>query len=147
MSDDQKEEKMNILEHLRDDELLARVIWGEARGEPVEGQIAVGCVIRNRVRNPSWWGDDWKSVMLKPYQFSCLNVNDPNREKLKDLGLHSDPVARQCLYVARGIITDMILDNTAGANHYVHCRWVDRTSWAKGRDPVQKINNHWFYKI
>lgn len=34
--------------------LLARVIYGEARGESYLGQVAVGAVILNRVRHPSF---------------------------------------------------------------------------------------------
>lgn len=33
-------------------QLMARAINGEARGEPYEGQVAVGAVILNRVKNP-----------------------------------------------------------------------------------------------
>ena len=35
-------------------ELLARLINGEARGEPYIGQVAVGAVIMNRVKDPSF---------------------------------------------------------------------------------------------
>ena len=34
--------------------LLARLIYGEARGEPYAGQVAVGAVVMNRVRNSSF---------------------------------------------------------------------------------------------
>ncbi|HPE15521.1 MAG TPA: peptidoglycan-binding protein, partial [Oscillospiraceae bacterium] len=34
--------------------LLARVISAEARGEPYSGQVAVGAVILNRVKHPSF---------------------------------------------------------------------------------------------
>ena len=37
-----------------DVQLLARTINGEARGESYEGQVAVGAVILNRVKNPSF---------------------------------------------------------------------------------------------
>ena len=37
-----------------DVQLLARAINGEARGEPYEGQVAVGAVILNRVRAVSY---------------------------------------------------------------------------------------------
>ncbi len=36
-----------------DMQLMARAINGEARGEPYEGQVAVGAVILNRVKVPS----------------------------------------------------------------------------------------------
>lgn len=35
-------------------QLIARAINGEARGEPYEGQVAVGAVILNRVKNSSF---------------------------------------------------------------------------------------------
>lgn len=34
--------------------LLSRLIYGEARGEPYTGQVAVGAVVMNRVRNSSF---------------------------------------------------------------------------------------------
>ncbi len=34
--------------------LLARVIYGEARGEPYTGQVAVGAVVMNRIKNSSF---------------------------------------------------------------------------------------------
>ncbi len=34
--------------------LLARVIYGEARGEPYQGQVAVGAVVLNRVKSSSF---------------------------------------------------------------------------------------------
>lgn len=37
-----------------DVQLMARAINGEARGEPYEGQVAVGAVILNRVNNPQF---------------------------------------------------------------------------------------------
>ena len=37
-----------------DAQLLARAINGEARGEPYEGQVAVGAVILNRVKSPDF---------------------------------------------------------------------------------------------
>lgn len=35
-------------------EILARVIYAESRGEPFSGQVAVGAVILNRLRNPAF---------------------------------------------------------------------------------------------
>lgn len=34
--------------------LLARIIYGEARGEPYKGQVAIGAVVLNRVRSASF---------------------------------------------------------------------------------------------
>lgn len=34
--------------------LLSRIIYGEARGEPYSGQVAVGAVVLNRVKSSSF---------------------------------------------------------------------------------------------
>ncbi|HJN44307.1 MAG TPA: cell wall hydrolase [Vicinamibacterales bacterium] len=50
---------------------VAPTIWGEARGERIEGLISVGCVVRNRVRHPRRWSRDWRRVCHQRWQFSC----------------------------------------------------------------------------
>lgn len=51
--------------------LLARVIYAEARGEPFEGQVAVGAVLINRVRSPKFPDDLW-SVVFKKGEFCTV---------------------------------------------------------------------------
>lgn len=57
----------------RSDELslLARVITGEATGEPYEGQVAIGAVILNRVRHPSF-PKSIAGVIYEPYAFESV---------------------------------------------------------------------------
>lgn len=52
-------------------ELLARLINGEARGEPYEGQVAVGAVILNRVKSPKF-PNTIAGVIYQNSQFSCV---------------------------------------------------------------------------
>lgn len=61
--------------------LQALCIWREARGESAEAQRGVLWVILNRAASPRWWGVDPISVILKPFQFSSFNKNDPNAVK------------------------------------------------------------------
>lgn len=49
-------------------QLLASLIWLEARGEPFEGQVAVGAVVLNRVRHPDF-PDTIVDVLTQPGQF------------------------------------------------------------------------------
>ena len=51
--------------------LLARVIYAEARGEPFEGQVAVGAVLINRVKSPYFPNDLW-SVVFKKGEFCTV---------------------------------------------------------------------------
>lgn len=62
---------------------IARTLVGEARGENVLDILGVAAVIRERYLRPGWWSapaHDWWSVCKHPYQFSCWNHRDPNRE-------------------------------------------------------------------
>lgn len=130
-------------------DVLARTIWGEARGEPLKGQEAVAAVVLNRVavakgRRNFWWGWTVETVCRKPWQFSCWNANDPNRAKLLavqagDLGFDT------CLRIARRALAGVLADPTRGATHY-HTRAVE-PSWAKGRAPTVEIGNHLFYRL
>lgn len=58
-----------------DAQLLAKLISAEARGESYEGQVAVGAVVLNRVKHPSF-PDSISGVVYQNGAFSC--VNDSN---------------------------------------------------------------------
>ena len=49
--------------------IMAKTIWGEARGESHNGQVAVAWVIRNRAERGGWWGNTIREVCLKDQQF------------------------------------------------------------------------------
>ena len=40
---------------VKDLTIMALTVFGEARGQMQEGQLAVACVILNRWGNPGWW--------------------------------------------------------------------------------------------
>lgn len=58
-------------------DLLARIISAESRGEPYEGQVAVGAVILNRIAHPSF-PNTLSGVIYQPGAFSCLNDGQVN---------------------------------------------------------------------
>ena len=51
--------------------LLAKVISAEARGEPYDGQVAVGAVILNRIAHPSF-PNTLAGVVYEPGAFTCM---------------------------------------------------------------------------
>ena len=128
-------------------DILARTLFGEARGEPVRGQEAVAAVVLNRVRRARhrggwWWGGTVAEVCLKPFQFSCWNATDPNRPKIL-AATAADPVFAACLRIARRALAGALADPTGGATHY-HA--AGRTPlWAVGREPSAVIGGHIFY--
>ncbi len=66
-------------------ELLARTISAESRGEPYEGQVAVGAVILNRIEHPSF-PNTMAGVIYQNGAFSCIDdgqINEPVYESSK----------------------------------------------------------------
>lgn len=60
-------------------QLLARAIHGEARGESYEGQVAVGAVILNRVKDPNF-PNTIAGVIYQPGAFTAVSdgqINHP----------------------------------------------------------------------
>ncbi len=129
-------------------ETLARTLYGEARGEKVRGLEAVASVIINRVekalkRGGYWWGTDVEEVCLRPWQFSCWNVKDPNREKILTVD-RSNKVYATCLRVARRAVFGVLGDPTHGATHYHRSGLMP--AWALKQIPCAEIGQHIFYK-
>ena len=130
-------------------DVLARTLWGEARGEATQGMEAVGCVILNRVKvaeekGPYWWGNNIIQVCQKPYQFSCWNRSDPNFKKLQAVDAE-DLYFATALRVARRAIAGTLKDSTYGATHY-HAKDF-MPYWARGEKPTAIIGNHIFYTL
>lgn len=54
-----------------DMKIMANAVYGEARGEPFEGQVAVAAVILNRVKSPSF-PDTPSAVIFEPRAFTAV---------------------------------------------------------------------------
>lgn len=130
-------------------DVLARTVWGEARGEGSMGMQAVACVVLNRVavakeHGGYWWGDSIVQVCQKPYQFSCWNKDDANYRQLlavEGTNLHFATAQR----IARRAVYGILDDPTGGATHY-HAAGVS-PAWAKNEKPSAVIGRHIFYRL
>ena len=87
-----------------DVQLLAKIISAESRGEPYQGQVAVGAVIMNRIAHPSF-PNTLSGVIYQEGAFSCLY----------DGGINV-PVADSAYQAAREAINGS--DPTGGAIYY-----------------------------
>lgn len=126
-----------------DDDVLARTICGEARGQGDAGMSAVANVVMNRVAKPCWWGATVKEVCLKPYQFSAWNVGDPNRAVILNLDdTHS--IYNDALAIARQAIAGELPDATNGATYYF-AKGTPEPKWAFGKDPCAAIGGQLFF--
>lgn len=132
-------------------DVLARTMYGEARGEGQAGMAAVGHVVFNRVAAKSWWGSDVIGVCQKPWQFSCWNLNDPNRAELLSVSaavprfrLAQDTADELLAADADGSRAQSDLTN--GATHYYARRLRAKPRWAQGRTPCAQVGGHDFFK-
>lgn len=146
---------------------LARTVYGEARGEPDLGRLAVAYVPCNRAaiaarfvkahpehkRHPLYGDGTVASACRMPWQFSCWNENDPNRAELLALDLDSDAAA-PCMAMARAALDETAPDPSNCATHYhtVASPWPDPDKrwppkWADGKPPVATIGDHVFYRL
>ncbi|HHU33312.1 MAG: cell wall hydrolase [Zhaonellaceae bacterium] len=112
-------------------ELLAKVVYGEARGESYEGQVAIAAVVLNRVKNPNF-PNTIKGVIYQPGAFTAitdgqfyLTPNDTAYKAAKDAAAGWDP--------------------TGGALYY----WNPATAtskWIWSKPIIKQIGRHVFAK-
>lgn len=123
-------------------DLLARTIWGEARGEGQTGMQAVANVIMNRVKKGGWWGATVQDVVLKKWQFSTWNENDPNRKKALNVTT-ADPQFWTAKKISALAYNGQLDDITGGATNY-HAKSVS-PAWASSMTKTATIGQHIFY--
>lgn len=70
-------QKTNSVYSSSDVNLLARLIYAEARGETYSGQVAVGAVVLNRVKS-SPFPNTISAVIYQPYAFTCVSDGQIN---------------------------------------------------------------------
>jgi N-acetylmuramoyl-L-alanine amidase len=126
-------------------DLMKLCVWREARGEGMLGKRGVAHVIQNRADDPSWWGHDFRSVILKPWQFSSFNAADPNSSKWPAPGDSSlQDRANICEAVAAGKDGDV----TTGATSYYDIS-IQPPKWAAdgGNILTLAVGRLRFYKL
>lgn len=112
-----------------DIDLLSRIISAESRGEPYSGQVAVGAVILNRIKHPSF-PNTLAGVIYQPGAFSCLT----------DGGVDA-PVADSAYRAARDAINGS--DPSGGAVYYYNPA-KSTNKWIFSRPVITVIGKHRF---
>jgi N-acetylmuramoyl-L-alanine amidase len=109
--------------------LLARLISAEARGEPYQGQVAVGAVVLNRMDHPSF-PNTMSGVIFQSGAFSCMGD-----------GQFDQPVADSAYKAAREALNGV--DPAGGAIYYFNP--VTATNkWIWSRPLIIVIGKHRF---
>jgi len=122
---------------LKDVDIMARTMYGEAEADNEQDALAIGCVIRNRAKYARFWPNSIAGVCLQPWQFSCWNPGDPNRQRIL---VASDIWFERCKQMAAQIIKDEVRDMTARSTHYYETG-IKKPKWAKNKTPVLTVRH------
>ncbi|MBD1378635.1 spore cortex-lytic enzyme [Bacillus sp. IB182487] len=112
-----------------DIQLMANAVYGEARGEPYIGQVAIAAVILNRIESPTF-PDTAAGVIYEPLAFTAVadgQINLTPNEQAKEA------------------VLDAIngWDPTENATYYFNPNTAT-SSWIWGRPQIKKIGKHIF---
>lgn len=126
--------------------LLELCCWREARGESPETQRAQMWSIKNRVDKPCWWSEShdqmptlWHAVILKPWQYSSFNLNDPNHILWPDdLDRQMPQIGQLAIQLTMGLDTQ---DPTDGATNYFDTSIAFPKAWGSEADWVNTLNS------
>lgn len=121
------------------EQVVAAIIMGEARGEGIEGMIAVGEVIWERAKIKRTVP---RKIATEPKQFSCLNGTSID-SLIKKYSKHKEWA--QAITVAEAVYNHpwKLPGLTKGATHYN----VNVPYWARGKRPSAVIGNHIFWRM
>lgn len=114
-----------------DIKLMANAVYGEARGEPYEGQVAVAAVILNRVNSPTF-PNTISGVIFEPRAFTAV----------ADGQIYLEPNE-----TARRAVLDAIngWDPTSNATYYFNPETAT-SPWIWTRPQIKQIGKHIFCK-
>lgn len=143
-------------------ETLALTLYGEARGEPIEGRIGVGCVVLNRVKR-EYRGTTVPDVCLWPFQFSCWApvggvANYTYLVRIAEaimagreptwMSDRQAEVYAETLWLADGLVRGVVRDRVAGARHYLTRVLYESKppAWAQDAPVVCEIGSHVFVR-
>lgn len=132
-------------DEVSDDVLLGMLVYGEARNAPDYIQEMIARTVYSRSGKGKWWGNTPREVILKPWQYSCFNPNDPNRAKMLNPSAYEPVSVWERCYSSAQRASAQATSGTgpsSGATHFYTCSVSkgkeSRTSpsWADGINPV-----------
>jgi hypothetical protein len=118
---------------------IAVAVYHEARGESLEGQLAVARVIMNRAASGKY-PSTWCGTVKQPWQFSFVNPRTGHYPAVAE----GSAAWRKALGVTRLAINDAVPILSTDVLWY-HADYV-APSWGRRLSVVQKIGTHIFYR-
>jgi hypothetical protein len=118
---------------------IATAVYHEARGETLEGQVAVAKVIMNRAASGKYPAS-WCGVVKQPWQFSFVN---PRTGYMPSVNQASG-AWRRAMGVTRLVMANAVQSVPTDCLWY-HADYV-APSWGRRLTRVEKIGAHIFYR-
>ena len=118
---------------------IAVAVYHEARGESLEGQMAVAKVIMNRAASGKY-PTSWCGVVKQPWQFSFVNPRSGYMPSVDQ----TSAAWRKALGVTRLAVADAVQSVPTDCLWY-HADYV-APSWGRRLTRVEKIGAHIFYR-
>ena len=118
---------------------LATAVYFEARGESLDGQLAVARVVMNRAASGKY-PTDWCSVMKQPWQFSFVDARSGTYPAI-DLGCAAWAKAQG---IARLAVANVVPSVSSDVLWY-HATYVS-PSWGRRLSLARRIGTHIFYR-
>jgi spore germination cell wall hydrolase CwlJ-like protein len=116
---------------------LAQAVYFEARGEPIEGQLAVAEVVINRARS-GLYPDNYCDVVTQPAQFSFVRRGRiPEADETSAAWQRAEAIAE--------IAQQNLWRSKASDALYFHATYV-RPTWAHQKVQLAQIDTHIFYR-
>ena len=116
--------------------VLTMLCWGEARGEPTRGKLAVLHVVRNRAMKRD---TSMKVEALRKWQFSCFNDNDPNRKQFLSGPALGPSAWAECSAVVELVLGGDTTDPMLGATHYFVTSMTHPPPWGPGHPDWKEL--------
>lgn len=140
---DQGKDRVNKARELR---CLALNIYHEARGEPIDGQLAVAIVTMNRVRSDKYPNTVCR-VVWQHRQFSWTQDGRSDRPRDRQAWALAKRIA-EVVYEKYDLLkarSKGAWDITRGALYYYAPHKVD-PHWARYKQPTRQIGGHLFLR-
>ena len=124
------------------DALAVATIRAEADNQPVEGKIAIGAVIRNRMRHRYFSDGTIHGTVLAPAQFSCFNTF----AKARHIYLRLQVEDKLTMEAVKAWETSAMVDPVDGAVLYFNPALASPQWDFTKLEEVRAIGDHTFYR-
>lgn len=128
---------------------FALTIYGEARNQPDHSKKIIAWVIRNRLDNN--FGKSYQEIVIKPKQFSCWLISDPNFKSMQNPG---ENIIENKAWIASKAIAKKVMHASKSQNpipgicfYFSGEPNVKKNKWQKNHFDIPNVSKFHFVKL